>query len=264
MRMRKLALLAILMAGVASAAAHSIEGTMRKLAEKDLLLQTGANMVLHLRLLALTQFRDRHGEPLRDSLLRPGDELSVAVNRDDPETALKVVLVRQGTEAEYRLAKKSVSKKAVRAPLLGDLAEARVFDVRFSGSARGEVWISSVTFKGSPAHPTVVIKGHGFLPRPAPDKIAVLGCNGGDLGGALRFLDATAPTWFSAGFDAPHGHNDIGLVILTYSDRQISYTLGSNYSKECRPSDNYRLNEGDVFDVHIRNQRFSGIVHYVN
>ena len=77
MRTCKLALLAslsTLMAGVASAAAHSIEGTMRKLAEKDLLLQTGANMVLHLRLLALTQFRDRHGEPLRDSLLRPGDE----------------------------------------------------------------------------------------------------------------------------------------------------------------------------------------------
>lgn len=256
MRSRKLALLAflsILMAEVASAGPRSIEGMMRKLAEKDLLLQTGTNTVLHLRLLAVTQFRGRYGDPLRDSLLRPGDELSVTVNRDDPETALKVVLVRQGTESEYRLARKSVSKKAIRAPLPGDLGEARVFDVfRFSGPARGEVEISSVTFKGSPAHPTIVIKGQGFLPRPARSQIAVLGCPGDGFG-----LDATGPTW-------PHDHNDVGLVILTYSDRQITYTLGSDYSKACRPYNGHRLNDGDVFEVHIRNHKFTGVVHYMN
>ena len=70
--------------------------------------------------------------------------------------------------------------------------------------------------------------------------------------------------WSSAGFDAPHGHNDIGLLILTYSDRQITYTLGSDYSKACRPYNDYRLNEGDVFEVHIRDHGFSGVVHYVN
>jgi hypothetical protein len=55
----------------------------------------GAPAVMKFRLLAKTQFRDQQGAAIRDSLLRPGDQLSVIVNPDDPETAVGVVLVRK-------------------------------------------------------------------------------------------------------------------------------------------------------------------------
>jgi hypothetical protein len=74
--------------------APPVDGSLRKLREKDLYLQTNGQ-VLRFRLLAKTQFRDQQGVPIRDSLLHPGDRLSVLVNPEDPETAVGVVLVRK-------------------------------------------------------------------------------------------------------------------------------------------------------------------------
>jgi hypothetical protein len=62
-----------------------VTGSLRKLREKDLVLETNDNTVLRFRLIATTQFRDPQGAAIRDSLLRP----------DDPETALGVVLVHK-------------------------------------------------------------------------------------------------------------------------------------------------------------------------
>src|SRR5471030_2523178 len=47
----------------------SVDGSLRKLGEKDLLLQPGKKAVLRFRLLAKTQFRNKAGETIRDSLL---------------------------------------------------------------------------------------------------------------------------------------------------------------------------------------------------
>jgi hypothetical protein len=100
-----------------------VDGTLRKLGEKDLYLQTNGKTVLRFRLLAKTQFRDKQGEQIRDSLLHPGDQLSVQVNPDDPETALRVVLMRNGTDAERKSAEKPLDE--ARAPEAKDLGRTR-------------------------------------------------------------------------------------------------------------------------------------------
>jgi hypothetical protein len=99
-----------------------IDGTLRKIGEKDLLLETSEKYVLRFRLLAKTQFRDQKGESIRDSLLKPGDQLSVEVNQDDEETALRVVLVRAGTPAERAAATQPVDPASIR--LSGDASVA--------------------------------------------------------------------------------------------------------------------------------------------
>src|ERR1700759_4886822 len=55
----------------------SVDGTLRRLEEKSLLLQTAKNQILRFRLIAKTQFTNKTGEPMRDSLMHPGDQLSV-------------------------------------------------------------------------------------------------------------------------------------------------------------------------------------------
>jgi hypothetical protein len=101
----------------------TVTGSLRKLGEKDLLLEPGKKAVLRFRLLAKTQFRNPAGEPIRDSLLHPGDQLSVDANADDVETALRVVLVHSGSAAERTAAEKPVAEAAVRAPEAGDLGK---------------------------------------------------------------------------------------------------------------------------------------------
>jgi hypothetical protein len=75
--------------------AAPVGGSLRKLGEKELLLQTNGSPVMRFRLLARTQFRDAQGDAIRDSLLHSGDQVSVIVNPNDPETAVEVVLVHK-------------------------------------------------------------------------------------------------------------------------------------------------------------------------
>jgi hypothetical protein len=72
--------------------------------------------VLRFRLLAKTQFRDAEGEPMRDSLLKPGDTISVRFNAIDEETILFVHLVRAGTPEERTTGAAPVDPAAVKAP----------------------------------------------------------------------------------------------------------------------------------------------------
>src|SRR5262249_59631004 len=57
----------------------SVDGTLRRLREKDLLLEIPRKAVLRFRLIAKTRFLNKAGEPVRDSLLHPGDQLTVQV-----------------------------------------------------------------------------------------------------------------------------------------------------------------------------------------
>jgi hypothetical protein len=98
----------------------TVDGTLRKLEEKDLLLQT-SKAVLRFRLIPKTQFKNKAGEQMRDSLLHPGDQLTVFVSPDDPETALRVVLAREGSAIERAGGEQSVDQAQVRAPRPEDL-----------------------------------------------------------------------------------------------------------------------------------------------
>lgn len=102
----------------------SADGTLRQLSEKELLLQMQGSRVLRFRLLAKTQFRDKEGRPVRDSLLHPGDRLTVDANADDPETALFVILVRAGTKAERQSASAPVETSSIATPEASDLGKA--------------------------------------------------------------------------------------------------------------------------------------------
>jgi hypothetical protein len=103
---------------------QSIDGTLRRLAEKDLLLQTSSNKVLRFRLIPKTEFRSKDGKPVRDSLIHPGDKLSVDVSPDDVETALNVILVKSGNSAEREAASVPVDEARISTPEPGDFGRA--------------------------------------------------------------------------------------------------------------------------------------------
>jgi len=108
----------------------SADGTLRKLGEKDLLLQTGKRAVLRFRLLAKTKFENKAGEAIRDSLMHPGDQISVQVSPDDPETAVRVVQLHSGSPADRASAEQPVEDAAVRAPVASDLSKPRTVTTR--------------------------------------------------------------------------------------------------------------------------------------
>jgi hypothetical protein len=103
----------------------SVDGTLRKLGEKDLLLQIAKRAVLRFRLLSKTKFLNKAGEPVRDSLLHPGDQLSIQVSPDDEETALRVTLLRAGTANDRYTAELPVEDGTIRAPRAEDLSKPR-------------------------------------------------------------------------------------------------------------------------------------------
>ncbi len=86
---------------------QTMDGTLRKLSEKELVLDTATKGTLQYRLLAKTQFLDKEGAAIRDSLLKPGDQLQIGFNPDDEETALRVTLTRKGTAAERESVEKN-------------------------------------------------------------------------------------------------------------------------------------------------------------
>jgi hypothetical protein len=105
------------------------DGTLRELGEKALYLETGRHKILRFRMLVKTQFRDKEGEQVRDSLLKPGDKVSVEVNDDDPETALRVVLLHKGTEEERATASKDFDHDSAQTPQESDLHSTKTMEV---------------------------------------------------------------------------------------------------------------------------------------
>lgn len=125
------------------------EGTLRKLGEKDLLLQAStSNRVLRFRLIAKTQFVDKSAKPIRDSLLHPGDHLTIDTNPDDPETAVRVVLDHAGSKQEQETAATPVEEASIHTPDASDLGRSRSVNAS-SPSSEGNP--EPVTTSASPA-----------------------------------------------------------------------------------------------------------------
>src|SRR5580658_1380434 len=113
---------------------RAADGTLRELGEKDLYLETSKHKILKFRTLAKTQFRDKDGDQVRDSLLKPGDQLSVQVNGDDPETALRVILTRKGTTDERVSAQRPFDHDSAQTPLEADTHAAGSMEVASEAS----------------------------------------------------------------------------------------------------------------------------------
>jgi hypothetical protein len=106
-----------------------VDGALRELGEKDLFLETSGKRLLRFRLLVKTEFRNKQGDSVRDSLLKPGDQLTIQANKVDPETALRVVLVRDGTPAERTAAARPFDHTAAQTPADADMHPAGSIEV---------------------------------------------------------------------------------------------------------------------------------------
>jgi hypothetical protein len=123
----------------------------------------------------------------------------------------------------------------------------------------------TVTFAGSAADPQITIDGSGFGTEPAPTNAGYPGYTGYDYGNALYFCDTSNnPQSFCAGQNdgKGNGSDTIGLVIASYSDTHIGYTLGSDYGSYYYPSNIFRAEPGDQFTVHVNGATCSGTIAY--
>lgn len=116
---------------------RAVEGTLREMGEKDLYLETANHKILKFRLLAKTQFRDKEGEQMRDSLIKPGDQLAVQVTGDDPETAVRVMYNRAGTQAERTSAGRPFDHDSAKTPTEADTRSAGSMEVGTNDSGSG-------------------------------------------------------------------------------------------------------------------------------
>jgi hypothetical protein len=131
---------------------RAVDGSLRELGEKDLYLEGSGKRLFRFRVLVKTQFRNPAGEPVRDSLLKPGDQLSVQVNGDDPETALRIILTRAGTPAERAAGSKPFDRAAAKAPAEADLKTAGAIEVADAGRTSGTTSGSSGEERPTLAH----------------------------------------------------------------------------------------------------------------
>jgi hypothetical protein len=106
-----------------------LDGTLRELGEKELYLEASGKRLFRFRLLEKTQFGNKDGESVRDSLLKPGDQLSVQVNEDDPETALRVVLTDRGSMSQRTDASRPFDHSTAKVAVAADTHAAGSMDV---------------------------------------------------------------------------------------------------------------------------------------
>lgn len=114
-----------------------VDGALREIGDKDLYLEAANKKLLRFRLLVKTEFRDKAGAPVRDSLLKPGDQLEIQANDVDPETALRVVLMRKGTPEEQRLAGLPFDRATAKTPEGPDLHSVGWIEVASGDAAPG-------------------------------------------------------------------------------------------------------------------------------
>ncbi len=93
-----------------------VNGTMRSMSERELVLEIEQNGLFRFRLLTKTRFMDAKGEPMRDSLLKPGDIISAHFRAIDEETIVAVQLVKAGTPEQRAAAARPVDPAQVRIP----------------------------------------------------------------------------------------------------------------------------------------------------
>jgi hypothetical protein len=147
---------------------RAVDGTLRELGEKDLYLEVKDHKILKFRLLAKTQFRDKEGETVRDFLLKPGDQLSVQVNGDDPETAVRVILSRTGTQAERTAGGRPFDHDSAKTPVEADTHSAGTMEApaeTSSGSKNGDNGEPTIT---SSTNPPAAEPPQSKLSEPSP------------------------------------------------------------------------------------------------
>ena len=209
-----------------------VDGTLRKLGDKDLFLQTAGKTVLRFRLLVKTQFRDKQGGPVRDSLLHPGDQLSVLVNPDDPETAIRVVFVREGTAAEKKAADRSMEE--ARAAEAKDLGKARIVIGNEATTPTETETTASVdappippSSEAATAPPDAAAPVASGPPRLADDSTIL-----GDARAAARSYTTTLPNflaeqkttrYFSGGWPASWNEIDVVTATVAYMNGKEDY-----------------------------------------
>lgn len=133
------------------------------------------------------------------------------------------------------------------------------------GAATSTPVLTAVTFSGSAANPQITIDGSQFGSEPAPTNAGYPGYTGYDYGNALYFCDtSTNPSSWCAGQNDGRGNgaDTIGLVISSYTDTHIVYTLGSDYGSYYYPSDIFRAEPGDQFTVHVNGATCAGTINY--
>jgi hypothetical protein len=102
----------------------SVSGKLRQIKDKKLLLETEANTNLRFRLVDKTRFQNENNDAIRQSHFHPGDGITVEVNPDDQETAVKVIQVREGSQSERKSAEQPVDEASIRAPKKTDFNKA--------------------------------------------------------------------------------------------------------------------------------------------
>ena len=121
----------------------------------------------------------------------------------------------------------------------------------FQVPVTGPPTITSVSFTGTAAHPTVTISGSNLGTEP-PGSPAGCSTTGDNFPGtSLTFNDTTG------GWGAGTGGDCIGLVVSSYSSSQVVYQFGSGY-------DVYgTANDGDAFSLTVQGVTYSGTVTYL-
>lgn len=113
--------------------------------------------------------------------------------------------------------------------------------------------VTDVSFSGSASSPTITVTGTGFGGESdlgAAQSPGSCGGTGSDYGSNFVLSDHTG-NW-TAG-QGPNGC--VGVLISSYSDTQIVFSLGSYYS-------NVSLNEGDSYTMTVLGSSFTGTVSY--
>ncbi|MBC7925834.1 MAG: hypothetical protein H7039_09270 [Bryobacteraceae bacterium] len=95
---------------------RAVAGIMRSLSDRELLIEVEHSGVFRFRLLTKSRFQDAKGEPMRDSLIKPGDVISAQFNPIDEETIVVVQLVKAGTPEQRAAAAKPVDPATVKVP----------------------------------------------------------------------------------------------------------------------------------------------------
>ncbi len=117
--------------------------------------------------------------------------------------------------------------------------------------------ITAVTFSGTPAAPSITYWGSGFGTESDLGAASPAACDysGSDYGTNIDFSD----NGWTAGIGSGGGGDCVGVIISSYSDSQITFTLGSGYTLagEYDPVEN-----GDAYSASVLGASFSGTVQY--
>ena len=127
----------------------------------------------------------------------------------------------------------------------------------------GSASITSVTFGGTQASPTITVSGSGFgtesdigTPNSASDTQNCSPATGDDYGTNMYIYDSTDPSYFVAGLGPPN-LAAVGVIITTYTDSQIVFTPGSCYGQN-----GWTFAPGDAFTMNVLGASYSGSVSY--